>query len=205
MKTTNNETRALRAIQIINKKNGTWEDVSNALNLSKPYCQRIVRQHYKREKNYNNLLKKARENKKAKKISKEEITLKTNSNETEVIVTETGYMLDKGIVDLSSQSLKVYVPYFCLQELEKLSNVKKEAEQLLMFYYSTRGIECINIRGKEYLNTYPTVLVKPRTIGVVALCVYLHKKGYKVRLHTKSKEIVNLAKLQNCNFNIVKY
>lgn len=96
------------------------------------------------------------------------------------------------------------MPFFCIGELEKLSNSYAVAEELLTMYWSTRQITSINMRGKEELYEEPIIPVKDRSKGVVSLCVELDSLGYRVRLLTNSREIEDLAKLQGCNINVVR-
>ena len=208
-KTANNETRAQKAIRMINALNATWEEVAEAVSLAPKTIQRIVKEHYKTPKGYNNLLAKARANKKAKEQAEEiirdsSVEEGTEKKVKEVIVTETGYLLDVGVNGILKESLDMYIPYFCIGELEKLSKSYKNAEEILTLFWSTRKITSINIRGKEVLYEDPIIPVKDRTEGVVAVCVELDRMGYKVRLLTNSREIEDLAKLQNCGIDVVR-
>ena len=97
------------------------------------------------------------------------------------------------------------MPYFCVSELEKLTRVCEAAEnELFAVRYGNLSIELIKLRGHEFLSKKPTVRVKPRTIGIIAVCNYLQKtKGYKVTLLTGSWEVSQLAKDEGIK-NIVK-
>lgn len=202
MKTSNNETRVKKAINMINC-GATWNQVCEALNLSKGYIQKIVKRTYKTEKGYNNLLAKAKANKKAineaaSAITDTESNCKKN-NVKEVVVVETGYLLNKGYEGILEEGLELFIPYFCIKELEKLTYCLRDAEPIINMLYRTNAITPINLWGKEQLFEEPSESVKDRTYGVVAVCCYLWNKGYHVRLMTNSREIEKLANEQGTN------
>lgn len=194
MKTLNNSSRCNKAISLINKGK-TWEEVSKILDLSVPYIQKLVKLHYKRDKAYNNLLAKARENKKAK---IQDFIVSEDINE--VIVTETGYVMKVGV---PNEALDMYIPAFCIGELEKLANRSQEAVDFLTVCWETSKVRCINIRGREMLYKQPSFPVKNRSKGIVAVAIELIKMGFKVRLLTTSYEVAQLAELQDCGITVV--
>lgn len=197
MKTNNNATRAKKAIKMINA-GASWEQVCEALHLCKSYIQKIVKSTYKTEKGYNNLLAKAKANKKAIDEATRILGATTKSDSEvddvkEVVVLETGYLLNKGIEGLTGE---FFIPYFCIKELEKLTHSYGDAEKVLNMVYGMRTITPINLRGREELFEEPSEPVKIRSYGVVAVCCYLWSKGYHVRLLTNSREIEKLANEQ---------
>lgn len=195
-KSRNNETRAAKAIKMINGGK-TWEDVSEYLGLSIPYIQKLIREHYTRAKNYNNLLKKARENKsKQKKVA--EILPEPIE---EALVVDTGYLMEVGISALN-QACPLYIPKFCLIELEKLSANYKIAKDILIAIHSTHSTQVINLRGNEVLFEEPSTPVKDRTKGIVAVATHLWCLFPNVRILTNSREVEILANEQNCGINV---
>lgn len=195
-KSKNNETRTAIAIRMINSGK-TWEEVSEYLEISIPYIQKLTREHYTRPKNYNNLLHKARENKsKQKKVA--EILPEPIE---EVLVVDTGYLMEVGISALN-QECPLYIPKFCLNELEKLSTSYKIAEDILLTIYSTHSIQVINLRGREVLFQEPSIPVKDRTKGIVATATHLWSLFPHVRILTNSREVEILANEQNCGINV---
>lgn len=71
-------------------------------------------------------------------------------------------------------------------------------------FYKDAKINSINMRNQEVLYVDPTDDVKNRSVGVVALAVYMHAAGYKVRLVTNSREIERLAILQGCDIDVTR-
>lgn len=195
-KSKSNETRATTAIRMINGGK-TWEDVSEYLGISIPYIQKLTREHYTRPKNYNNLLKKARENKsKQKKVA--EILPEPSE---EVFVADTGYLMVVG-PSVLNQVAPLYIPMFCLYELEKLSMTYEIAKDILLAIHSTSSIQIINLRGREVLFEEPSTPVKDRTKGVVATATHLWSLFPHVRILTNSREVEILANEQNCGINV---
>ena len=136
-KTMSKETMAKRAISMIYNEMATWEDVAEALKLSVSYCRKIVREHYKSETAYNKLLAKARENARLKKEADKLISVEVDADEVktdeaevdtevkaddeskteerkQVVLVETGYMLDVGLPGILNESLDVFMPSFNL-------------------------------------------------------------------------------------------
>lgn len=229
MRTMSNETRAKKMIYMIYNENATWEDVAEALKLCVSYCRKIVREHYKSETAYNKLLAKARENARHKKEADELISVvEVGADEAEVklddefdvlsevkhqhlveerknvVLMETGYMLDVGLSGIMNESLDVFMPAFNIKELEKLTRSIQVAEEILTLYYSTYRITPVHLEGKEELFNQPVELVKPRTIGVVAVACHLWANNYKVILKTNSKEVERLAKQQGIDIDVVR-
>ena len=218
-KTMSKETMAKRAISMIYNEMATWEDVAEALKLSVSYCRKIVKEHYKSETAYNKLLAKARENARLKKEADKLISVEVDADEAEVdtevkaddesmteerkqvVLVETGYMLDVGLPGILNESLDVFMPSFNLKELDKLTRSVQVAEEILTFYYSTYRITPIHLDGKEKLFSQPVELVKPRTIGIVAVACHLWNNNYKVILKTNSKEVESLAKKQGIDID----
>lgn len=209
-KSVSNETRAKKIIRMVNASGMTWEEISEALGLSIKYIQLLARKHYKTETGYKKLLDKARVNKKAKaKVKAVRLITpvseaESKKEEREVIVTETGYLLCTGASKILSEELDVYIPFFCVKELEKLSRDSAVAEEVLKMHYSTERMTSINLKGREVLFEEPRKSVKDRTMGVVALCCYLWSMDYRVRLLTNSKEIQELAEMQGIDISVVK-
>lgn len=212
-KSMSNETRANKAIAIINA-GGTWKDVELAVKVSKSRIQTILREHYSASGGgkspwYKKLLKKARENEKAREAEKVQAQVEGQQEDVtgfpkEVVVVETGYLLDTRAAGVLNESLDVYIPFFCINELEKLTNSYATAEEILTLFWSTQRIISINLRGREELYEEPNYPVKDRSKGVIALCVELDSLGYRVRLMTNSREIEDLAHLQGCDIDVVR-
>lgn len=204
-KTASKTTKAAKIVAMINA-GATWTEVAEAFKHSERYVQVLAKSKYKTDTGYNKLLAKAKANKKAKAKANELIQPEKNVVEevSEVIVTETGYLLCTGMSGLTSESLDIYIPYFCVRELEKLSRASSVAEDILTMYYASRRMTSVNLRGKEVLFEEPKIPVKDRSKGVVALCCYLWGMGYRVRLLTSSREILELAEMQGIDISIVK-
>lgn len=181
-----------KAIRMINQENATWEDLSEMFGLSIGHIQRCVRNSYSRKGNYQNLLMKARLNKAAKQQAESQKAEPEIIEE--VILVDTGFVMRAGVKWLMQQSLPLYIPAFCLRELERMSRKDPVAEQVLTFYWSTRRMSSIELNGKEILLKEPSKpLEKPRSRGVVAVAVKLYSLGNKVRLYTNSFEVEQLA------------
>lgn len=180
-----------KAIRMINREGATWEDLSEMFSLSKGYIQKCVHKSYSREGDYQNLLNKARQNKDAKQQAESQ---KKEQEIEEVILVDTGFVKRAGVKWLMQQSLPLYIPAFCIRELERMSRKDPVAEQVLTFYWSTRRMSSIELNGKEILLEEPKFpLRKARSRGVVAVAVNLLSLGKKVRLYTNSLEVEQLA------------
>lgn len=181
---------AFKCRRLINQEGATWEDLAEMFGLSIKTLQKYVRESYYREGDYKNLLKKARLNKAAKQMSEAVLTQEID----EVILVDTGFLMHAGVAWIMQQSLDIYIPAFCIRELEGLSKSHQEAEDLLTYYWSSRRIAPIDLYGEEKLWEEPVVPVrKPRIRGIVAVAVKLASLGKKVRLYTNSKPIEWLA------------
>ena len=199
-KSMNNETRVKKIIRMINKDGQTWEDISREMELSVPYLQKLVRKHYATEKRYNNLLHKARENKKVKGETKSiqpVVEINTPKKLEEVILMETGYLIEYGL-EAFLESIPIFIPQFCINELEKMSSDMQVAKDVLLFIYSSDVIKTTNLRGKEvdYWTNVP-FLVKNRTKGIVSAANYLKEKYGNVRVITNSYEVEKTVNAQN--------
>lgn len=180
-----------KAIRMINREGATWEDLSEMFSLSKGYIQKCVHKSYSREGDYQNLLNKARQNKDAKQQAESQ---KKEQEIEEVILVDTGFVKRAGVKWLMQQSLPLYIPAFCIRELERMSRKDPVAKQVLTFYWSTRRMSSIELNGKEILlKELSKPLKKPRSRGVVAVAVKLYSLGNKVRLYTNSFEVEQLA------------
>lgn len=203
------ETMANMMVAKINK--GSYvKEVAEFFGVSEGYAYKLLREHYPVKKGaYAKLLKTSRDNKK-KRMEAQNVLCEPMSEEAksliqnEVAVMETGYMLAVGVEGILKETLDVYVPFFCIKELDKLSNSYNVARELMTMHWSNRQVTSINLRGKEELYVDPTYPVKDRSRGVVATCVELDSKGFKVRLLTNSREIEELAKLQECDIEVIR-
>lgn len=127
---------------------------------------------------------------------------------TEVIVVETGYLLSVGVAGLLEQSLDIYMPLFCLRELEKMAtnaskisnSNTKTARELLTVIHSTHRINFVNLKEEVLFEEPNFELRKLRSYGVVSLCCHLYSHGKTVRLLSNSQEIDKLAELQCAGF-----
>ena len=117
---------------------------------------------------------------------------------------ETGYLIDTGMAGVLNESLDVYVPFFCINELEKMAKRYNTAEEVLNLFWSTYRMISVDLRDREELYEEPNYPVKDRSKGVVALCVELDSLGYRVRLKTNSREIEDLAHLQGCGIDVMR-
>ena len=181
-----------KAIRMINREGATWKDLSEMFSLSIVHIQRCVRNSYSRNGDYQNLLEKARQNKAAKQQAESQ-KAEPEINE-EVILVDTGFVKRAGVKWLMQQSLPLYIPAFCIRELERMSEESSVAKQVLTFYWSTRRMSSIELNGKELLLKEPkSPLRKARSRGVVAVAVKLYSLGKKVRLYTNSFEVEQLA------------
>ena len=205
------ETRAKKAIDMIRNNSATWERAAEDLDYSVSHIRKIVKEHYKTETGYKKLCNIAKSNKANLKRANAvafnadpEDLLENTKVATEVVVVETGYLLDNGMASLVEMGLDVYIPAFCIKELEHMVDSYSAAEELLTLYWSTHLITSINLRGHEVLRVDPIIPVKARSKGVVATAVELDSLGLKVRLLTNSREIEELAIQQGCNIDVVR-
>ena len=181
-----------KAIRLIYREGATCEDLSEMFGLSIGHIQRCVHKSYSRKGNYQNLLNKARLNKAAKQQA--EAQKAEPEIIEEVILVDSGFVMRAGVKWLMQQSLPLYIPAFCLRELERISEENPVAEQVLNFFWATRRMSSIELNGKEILLKEPSKpLEKPRSRGVVAVAVKLYSLGKKVRLYTNSYEVMKLA------------
>ena len=212
IKTMCKETKIKKAISLINSGK-TWEEVSDLLGNSVAYLQKIVRESYKTPTRYNNLLKKARENKKTAEMQSvtEEIepvnvdVVNEVEEEEEVILVETGYLLENGISVITGNVLPIYIPSFCLRELDKMARDDIKAEEILLVINSIH-ISTTNLKGieREYIKVLPTTPVKDRIKGITAAAVYLSTQYPHVRVLTNSYEVEKMIRMQNCEgINII--
>ena len=198
-----NETRVKKVKAMINA-GATWEDCAEEMGLSEKYLQSLVRASYKTESSYNKLLAKARANKKARAEEKKVIGNDPTDEEVkEVILLETGYILERGIDQILDESLDLFIPFFNIKELDKLSDSYEVAEKFLTIVYSSGRITSLNLKGRETIFEEPSFSVKDRTFGVVASACYLWSMGYRVRLLTNSFEIEALANAQGVDEIVV--
>ena len=200
-KTMSKQTKIKRSIGMINAGK-TWEECSEILGHSVAYLQKIVRESYKTPTRYNNLLKKARENKKTAEMQSvtEEIEPVNVEEEEEVILVETGYLLENGISVITGNVLPIYIPSFCLRELDKMARDDIKAEEILLVINSIH-ISTTNLKGieREYIKVLPTTPVKDRIKGITAAAVYLSTQYPHVRVLTYSYEVDKMIRMQNCD------
>ena len=211
-KTMSKQTKIKRIIGMINAGK-TWEECSEILGHSVAYLQKIVRESYKTPTRYNNLLKKARENKKnaeMQSVTKEIEPVNVDvvdevEEEEEVILVETGYLLEKGVSVITGNVLPIYIPSFCIFELKKMARDDKKAKEILLAINSV-SIETTHLKGKEfeYLKVLPHTAVKDRSKGITAAAVYLSTQYPHVRVLTNSYEVEKMIRMQNCDgINII--
>ena len=206
-KSVNNATRATKVIRMIQRNGLTWKEVSTEMKLSVSYLQQILRSYYKSEKAYNNLLAKGRANKKAKKVVESASPKPKKVKPKEIIVVETGYLLNVGPERVLDANLDAYIPYFCIKELQHLLDSPKATEtanKVLSLYYRTHFVRPINSWQNDVLFEEPPYCVKPRSYGVVTLCCHLWSMGYAINLLTNSREIEELVNLQGIDVTVVR-
>lgn len=200
------ETKVTKMVAMI--RGGSYiEEVAQKFELSVSYVYKLLKENYPvRRELYSNLLKTSRENKKkraeeTKALSEPMSENAAMSNQEEVVVLETGYMLAvgvKAIEDILKEGLDVYVPFFCVKELEKLSRSYHDAEALMTVHWQSGKITSLNLKGKESLYVEASYPIRQRSKGVVSVCIELASKGFRVNLYTNSKEIKRLAEMQEC-------
>lgn len=160
----------------------TWEDMEEEFGLTTTYLRACLKRYLKDdEKRYQILLGIAR----------------ANSNVRYIDVAETGALLNNS--EAFENKKRVYVPSFCKCEIEKLGLGSDMINNPKMCW--------VNIHW-DHINISPAKRVKPRTIGITAFCCTMarHNKESIVRMHTNSKDIVDLIIAQNIpNIKIIKY
>ena len=213
------ETKIKKAISLINAGK-TWEECSEILGNSVAYLQKIVRESYKTPTRYNNLLRKARENKKANEQMSEpmvkDVEVKVEAAESievfdefeedeEVILVETGYLLEAGISVFTQNVLPIFIPSFCINELDKMAKDNEKAKEIIMAIMSTNAVQQTNLRGYEYVYIRrPSFEYKSRSKGIAAAAKYLAECYSHVRVLTNSYEVERILKEQNCeNINVI--
>ena len=122
------------------------------------------------------------------------------------LLVDHGYLMsfdNKGVFEeILKRNENVYIPYFCLEELEALSKHFELASEFLGVYY--RNIERITVvDNKEWLIKTPCYQATKRVVGVVAAAIDMWITGLDVKILTDSYEIAKLAKMQNCDFDVV--
>ena len=219
IKTMCKETKIKKAISLINAGK-TWEECSEILGNSVAYLQKIVRESYKTPTRYNNLLRKARENKKANEQMSEpmvkDVEVKVEAAESievfdefeedeEVILVETGYLLEAGISVFTQNVLPIFIPSFCINELDKMAKDNEKAKEIIMAIMSTNAVQQTNLRGYEYVYIRrPSFEYKSRSKGIAAAAKYLAECYSHVRVLTNSYEVERILKEQNCeNINVI--
>ncbi len=182
----------------------TWEQVAESLGVTPKTIRAYVSSSYTRRKSfYKELLAVEKANRETLLAQAKEVLANDGDEIDEVIVTETGALIKRGSAEVLAATLPIFIPLFCIRELEKLSASCLEAEHILAFY-GAGGLNTVNLRYKEELFCEPSFPVtKNRTIGVVAVCCELWVQGYKVRLLTSSREVAKLAEEQGINDLII--
>lgn len=228
-KTMSKETKIKRVIGMINSGK-TWEECADFFGHSVTYLQKIVRESYKTPTRYNNLLRKARENKKANeqlsisnteasKVEDVEVVEKVETAEEsfevidefeeaeeEVILVETGYLLEAGISVFTQNVLPIFIPSFCINELDKMAKDNEKAKEIIMAIMSTtNAVQQTNLRGYEYVYIRrPSFEYKSRSKGIAAAAKYLAECYPHVRVLTNSYEVVRILEEQYCeNINVI--
>lgn len=195
MKTMNKETKIKKIISMINAGK-TWEECSELFGHTVYYIQKIVREHYKMHTRYNNLLCKARENKKLKKESVPVIDADEAIGK-EVILVETGYLLKSDTSVLTQEDIPIYIPLFCVNELSKMAKDNKKAKEIINIITTSNLIQQINLKGIENFYIPRTSFEhKPRSRGIAAVAKYLSECYWDVHVYTNSYEIVKILKEQ---------
>lgn len=222
MKTMSKQTKVKRTIGMINAGK-TWEECAEILENSVAYLQKIVRESYKTSTRYNNLLRKARENKRAKELEQQKTTAedvkiveKVEAAESievfdefeddkEVILVETGYLLEAGISVFTQNVLPIFIPSFCINELDKMAKDNEKAKEIIMAIMSTNAVQQTNLRGCEYVYIRrPSFEYKSRSKGIAAAAKYLAECYPHVRVLTNSYEVVRILEEQYCeNINVI--
>ena len=191
------KTITLKTIKMI-RSGATWQEVSELMCYSIGYLQSLCKAYYKRPENYRELLDMAQSNNKAKKEAK-------NVVDDEVIVIETGAIISKGWQWIVSQDIKIFMPLFCISEIDKISESNPRAEEVLLGLYGTNLVNLIRMtRKQETLFSEPKWCPRDRSIGVVSLCCQLWAEGKHLRLVTTSNEIQSLALSQGMDHIFVE-
>lgn len=187
------EELANKAKRLIN--NGkSWAEVSELLDLSIGYIQHLVKNSYTRQSAYKKLLAKAQANKVKAEASNQDAPVEEIE---EVILVESGFLMHHGVSWMMEQSLPVYIPEFCMRELESLAISHETAREVITALWSTSMVTPIIARQDDDLWEEPAeVPDKTRTIIIVAAAVKLDAMGKRVRLYTTSRQVEALAKHQ---------
>lgn len=188
----------------INHHQAFWEEIAQKYDVTVETIKKYVRESYPTKKKlWKDLCQKEKENH----IIRQKLAevLPDPSDVQEVILADTGFLMDKGIKWIMDQSLDIYVSEMTVRELDTLSNSYQIARDLLSFYWSTRRLICVDLNGKEELYVEPhKPLKKSRTRNIVAVAVRLDKNGKKVRLYSNSYAVVELAEFQDTeNINAI--
>ena len=194
-----NKTMAARTVTMINQGSDVWLCAEYfGVSLSKIY--RILREKYVYNEPHRKILEKSRKNRDARLKAE---ALANAQKEVTVTVTDTSFLMKNGTDWMSEHENEIFIPAFCIRELKNLAQTYKDAEEVLDSLPEERPTY-IDLKGHEKLVVRPKFYVKPRTIGVVALAVYLCMQGYKVKLLSKSLDIQDLAEEQELDIEVVK-
>lgn len=175
-----------------------WEEIAQKYDVTVDTIKRYVRESYTvQKKRWKELCEKEKENHIIRqKLA--EVLPDPKDDVQEVILADTGFLMDKGVKWIMEQSLDIYVSEMTIRELTTLSQSYKGAEDILLYYWSTHRIISIDLYGDEFLWEEPEIPPKKRrTRNIVAVAVWLDVDEKKVRLYSNSRAVVNLAKLQN--------
>ena len=169
-----------KTVAMINN-GATWAEVEEALDFTRTYLQKLLREnYYKTAAGYNNLLARARANAK-KKLEKTIIVAETGS----LFV---GFDIPRGV--------QVMVPCMCKKEIFKYAARNgKNAQKLVNnpnITWVPREPERLNVRVEKGL-------FKPRAIAIVSLTCKLLNEGYTVKCITTSRDVFELAGMQKVN------
>jgi hypothetical protein len=197
------KTMAIRTVTMINQGGDVWKAAEFfGVHVSKIY--KILREKYVYDKAHEKILKKSRENRKARLEAEALLAQEQAQRVRTVIVTETGYLMRNGVEWIMEEETDVYIPMFCIKELKNLRHSVEEVKDLLNFFGGKTPVEFIDLRGREELFAQPEFFVKPRTIGVVAASLYLCIQGYHVKLLTTSTDIQELAEAQLMDIEVIR-
>lgn len=188
--------RGQKAVGLI-YSGATWEQVARLMGFSVTHIREAVRESLT-EKEYNMVRERAHQNKrrlvlisKSRKFQKRQVAS----------VSETFTLIEMGENAIRTLGENLYVPDFCIEELEKLSEFFREADTTLKAINSNK----VNIMmNEDDRSVVDVITMSKRSKKIVALCCKLYKEGYDVQLiiNEKGKAIMEYFFFQNITLKV---
>lgn len=159
----------------------TWEQAGKIINCSSESLHKAARETWTKEE-YNVVKKKAQENKRQlTKMSRE------HGKGRCVIVSETFSLIEMGEREIRKYGRDLFVPAFCVNELEQLAKFNDEAGKTLDVVIRKASIVPIEVEDT-------------RSKKIIALCHKLYDEGFNVQLlvNSRGRELIkNLLPLRD--------